>query len=777
MNKYPIRTMSALAVNSLLRIDDKIQVSECPSTRMIKCASIIPESDFLGWQVFAPSKGSVDISFFGTENISCSDLKWIFENVAKTCKAKTTTNEQVNNYNKLYLLSLEAKETSGKTPIGFCQYATVDKTSSQINWPTNMTFQFSEIIKVLRESGGYLRIAYVKPSYEETNEYSKLFSKTLCDSSINPEKYLGRPVKVSLLLRLPSEPTMRMRTVFDEAIPGIKISYLGCMEDESIKKIWDMPSLVGRVYPEYAAKIMMFEPMILSDAPLMGLKISERELPQIPASHDNPTSKNALAVGKALFTTGGERKVKIDDTALKMHWDVVGMSGTGKSSLLTAIVMSAIKTKHSCTVIDPHGSLINTIINCVSKEDAGKINLIRIGDGEKNPVPIRIYKTDDVEKEEIAINNMCSMFQEIFDPKNQGYVGPRWTRLYTLLSKCSIALGLGGTFQSILTIAQSKDNMAKAMDALARAHDDKNRDIYEGIRTELYNNKSNDYEEIIGWFVSKFQRLVAIPQLRNIFGTCGNCDAVNFSKMIDGNQINLIDLSSPVIGNDAARISGTLIINQLWDAIMSRRDFEKNHILVIDEAHLFSNGGSNLERIIYEGRKFGISLIMAHQNCTQLSNNIREALASTANFSSFRLSVKDAYEAASRFDNDSFKTKLCRLDNFNAVTTLSVNGKQSAPFTLHTLKPYTCKESSAIAKLIEENSISKLVKPYRKTKAFSSAEILAKINAFACNEKETLVDDDLEALPEIPLIEDFTDEDELFMQEWLSKKEKLNNAA
>ncbi len=580
-----------------------------------------------------------------------------------------------------------------------------------------------------------------------------------------------------MLLRLPSEPTIRMKTVFDEALPGIKFSYLGCMKDEKIQKIWETPFLVGCIYPEYAAKIMMFEPIILNDAPLMGLKICDRDLPQIPANHKNPTSKNALAVGKALFTTGGERKVKIDDTALKMHWDVVGMSGTGKSSLLTTIVMSALTTGHSCTVIDPHGSLANTIINCVAKEHAEKINLIRVGDGEKNPVPIRIYKTDDVEKEEIAINNMCSMFQEIFDPKNQGYVGPRWIRMYTLLSKCSIALGLGGTFQSILTIAQSKENMAKAMDALKRTHDDRNRDIYEGIRSELYNNKSNDYEEIIGWFVSKFQRLVAIPQLRNIFGTCGNYDAVNFSKMIDDNQINLIDLSSPVIGNDAARISGTLIINQLWDAIMSRKNYEKNHILVIDEAHLFSNGGSSLERIIYEGRKFGISLIMAHQNCTQLSSNIREALASTANFSSFRLSVKDAYEASSRFDNDTFKTKLCRLDNFNAVTTLSVNGKQSAPFTLHTIKPHISKESFAIAKLIEQNSISKLVEPFRAVKAFSSTEILAKIDAFPCCEKSTLSFDDVKILPEAPFLDDFDDEDSLLMHEWFGKKEKQDSVA
>ncbi len=186
MNKFPACTKSALAISSLLRIDDKIQVTESPSTRMIKSASVMPQSDFIGWQIFAPTKGSIDISFFGTENISCSDLEWIFENVAKTCTTKASTNEQINNYNNLYLLSLEAKEASSKAPIGFCHYATVDKTSSQINWPTSMTFQFSEIIKVLRESGGYLRIAYMKPSNEETAEYSKLFCKTLCDSSIDP---------------------------------------------------------------------------------------------------------------------------------------------------------------------------------------------------------------------------------------------------------------------------------------------------------------------------------------------------------------------------------------------------------------------------------------------------------------------------------------------------------------------------------------------------------------------------------------------------------------
>ena len=727
MEKYPTGTNAVVKLKKLYTITEKIQNAELASTRMVKCAAMLSNDSFIGWQMFLPTKGLANISFFGGKNVTCSDLDWITENCATTCHTSSSENEPTNELTSLYSLSLDIHEVKNHNTVGFCSETPKYNCSLDCFWPINYSNQFPEIVRVLRESGAKIRFIIAKASSSEILECRQSFVQTWNHPTINKEAYFGKPVKLSILLKLPSEPTIRVKSIFDEAIPGLKFTFLGNTSNSKCKKIWEDPLIVGKVYPEFAAKIMMLEPILFHSDSILGIESCEKETKPMPAKHDNPNSKNALTIGKALFSSGETRKVRIDDDSLKMHWDLVGMSGTGKSSLLVQTVLSAVETNHSCTVLDPHGSLVNMIIRCIPQKYSSRIKVIRIGDGDKNPVPIRIHKTDDYEKEEIQINNLCSMFQEIFDPNKQGFVGPRWVRLYSLLCKCSLALGLGGTFQSILTLVQTKDNMKRALDALARSKNEKYRDIYDGIRTELVNNRSSDYEEVIGWFISKFQSLISIPQLRNIFGVSGEANALNFSDLIDSNKVLLIDLSSPTIGANAAKVAGTLLVNQLWDSILTRKHPEHNHILIIDEAHLFSGGGSRLDRIIYEGRKFGVSLIMAHQNCSQLSSDIREAIASTANFSSFRLSVKDANEAAIRFDNALFRTKLCRLGNYNAVTSISVNGSQCEPFTLQIVKPKVQKDCEAVAKEIESKSIEELVAPFRKFKPMSSSDILAAI--------------------------------------------------
>ena len=136
-----------------------------------------------------------------------------------------------------------------------------------------------------------------------------------------------------------------------------------------------------------------------------------------------------------------------------------------------------------------------------------------------------------------------------------------------------------------------------------------------------------------------------------------------------------------------------------------------------------------MPRMLAESRKFGISMILCHQHTGQLTQEIRDALeANSANFSAFRLSPRDAVYSSMRFDSQDVEIRLSRLDAYNAITTLSINGLQTAPFTLETIKPKVLKNGDEIAEGIERRSIEKLVKPYASKRALTSAEILDYLN-------------------------------------------------
>ena len=136
-----------------------------------------------------------------------------------------------------------------------------------------------------------------------------------------------------------------------------------------------------------------------------------------------------------------------------------------------------------------------------------------------------------------------------------------------------------------------------------------------------------------------------------------------------------------------------------------------------------------LPKMLVEARKFGVGIVLCHQHADQLTREIREALeANSANFSAFRLSPKDASVAAIRFDDPTMMVALTRLDAFRAVTTLSVNGQQTAPFTLEIERPKPQKNGEEIAAKIEAQSRKTLVEPYRALRALTAAEILDFLN-------------------------------------------------
>ena len=731
MANYPENTSIILKLEKLYVLSDSLNLSDRLSTRMTSCASVLSDQGFIGWQMQVPVKGLADISVFGSSDICQSDLEWITENCGKFKSSAPTGSElKFSGDSRLYSLSLNVSNRSQSCPLGFTASARKSSDTRGKSWPMQFSSQFSELVKSLKITGGIFRCMVGNANH--VNSF-KDFISTWRSSSVSAEEYFGNPVCVSLLLILPGAPTLRIKSVLEESVTGIDLTDLGSVSDETCRQIWNNPLSYAKAYPNYAARILTMEPISFSDESIPGIEFCKKETPPIYAAHDNPHRRNAVTIGKAIKTSGETAQIRLDDTGMKMHWDLVGMSGTGKTSLLTQTVISAVKTNHGCTVIDPHGNLVDSILERIPSKHRDRIRVVRIGNADKNPVPVRLFSSDNFkdQKVETEINNYTSMFQAIYDPMNHGFIGPRWIRLYTILTQASLALGLGGTFQSIITLAQSKKNAQMALDAIQELHNEEHCDLFEAIRNDIVNDKSDDYHQVISWFLSKFQQLVSTEQLRNTFGIHGGANALNFIETVDTNTVTLIDLSSPVIGNDAARLTGMIIINKFWDALLTRGNRDKNHLFVVDEAHLFSAGSNTLERMVYEGRKFGLSLLTAHQNYTQLSPEFREAMASMTNFSCFRLSVKDARDAALKFDDPTYVSKLCNLDNFTAITTLSIDGRQTAPFTLMVSKPKKISHSMEAVKYIEDTSYRILVKPYKGLKQLTTSDILAHLRTIS----------------------------------------------
>ena len=711
---YPLNTTVSVKIESVLKHREKWMVPERMSTRMVRCASTLGREEYIGWQMVVPAKGLAEMSIFGSKDISKEDLAWIGEKTGmiRPSVKPAGISEKLC---ELYELFLPVMESDTCMKIGFnVDVADNNKKGSFSMWPSYYSSEFNEIVKALRTSGAVFRVVTGSACREEEQLCRKHTKNTYDVHNMYPDDYIAIPVRARFLLLLPGSPSLRLKAVLRESSRGVDLRYIGNLQEQKALDVWNHPLQDAPAYPDCAARVMIYEPDIKE--PVIGVRLTEEPAKKLPVSSYNTKKNHVVTVGRATDTSGMKRDIRIGEADLRRHYQIIGQTGTGKSTLLINMILSAIRQGYGLTFFDPHGSTVDRILRCVSPEQARKIRVVRIGDAD-HPVPLGIWDSDDFKKEERTISDLCELFADIFDPKRDGIVGPRYERWLATFAKASIALlGRRASLESITVISRSHENMKKVYRAIGTKHPE----LAEIIRQEYGMDNSSDFHSLLAWFLCKFQRLTGCEQLRATLGAGTN--ALDFCHAIDDDTVTLIDLASPVIGTPAARIVGTLIMMKLWNAVLERKNREKTHLVVVDEASLFQT--NPLPRMLAEGRKFGISMVLCHQHAGQLTYEVRDALESnSANLSAFRLSPKDAEKAAIRFDDPKMVADLTRLDAFNAITTLSIDGLQTAPFTLEIPKPRKQKNGEELAAEIEKRSIETLVNPYAGLRALTPAEI------------------------------------------------------
>ena len=731
--RYPAGTVPVIQIKELSITDGRPIPPDGLSSRMTRCAAVLPAGGFIGWQLDVSPGGHAALSLFGSACVSRTDLEWIAEKTGVPSKNTRSGSKPAmsTETDDLYELYLPITERSPITSVaGFSERHASSPDDGSARWPLGGSVGWEEIPGAMRASGGCLRVT-VGPAYaERAAACRRLVCRTFPGGVRDCGEYAGDPLAVRAMLRIPCAPSIRLRASLEGAVRGACLRYLGRFS-QGADRIWDLPLADAAVLPELAARLLILEPSL--SAPVAGFPCRLPEPPLYPFSASIRRRDRSLSIGTAVDVSGSRRQVTIGDADLCRHYQITGQTGTGKSTLLAGLILSAVSRGYGLTFFDPHGSTIDAVLRSVPEKYSHRIRVIRIGDGSA-PVPLCLWDSDDPVKEERNITDLVGLFADLFDPPGEIYTGPRYERWLGTFARASVALlGRRASLESIALLSQSRENMKKLCDAI----EDRFPDLAETIRQEYILDHSSDFNATLSWYLCKFQRLTSVEQLRRTLGAGTN--ALDFGHAIDTDTVTLIDLSAPVIGTQAARIAGTLLLMKLWNAALCRQHRERTHLVVLDEASLFQT--EPLPRMLAESRKFGLSLILCHQHTGQLSSAVREALeANSASFSAFRTSPRDAVSASLRLDDPALQAILPRLPSFRAVTTLSEGGCQTPPFTLIVRRPVSQKNGEAIAAAIESESVRTLVEPYRDLRALTPREILEQL--------------DRAAEPQIPVLQD-----------------------
>lgn len=439
-------------------------------------------------------------------------------------------------------------------------------------------------------------------------------------------------------------------------------------------------------------------------ASFFHLPSSSTEIPKIKwlkskeAAAPANLPKSGILIGETSFR-GEHKPVYLTEDDRRRHIYIIGQTGTGKSTLMTNMVIDDIRNGKGVSIIDPHGDLIEKILGVIPKERAEDAIVFDPSDIQQ-PLGMNMleYNLNKPEEKTFIVNEMFNILDKLYDMKTVG--GPMFEQ-YTknaILLLMEDAINEPATLMDIPRVFTDADFRNEK---LSRIKNPVVIDFWEKEAAKATGEHS--LANMAPYITSKFNNFIANDYIRPIISQVKS--AFDFRKAMDEGKILLVNLSKGKIGDINANLLGMIITGKILMAALSRvdtpEDRRRDFNLYIDEFQNFTT--DSIATILSEARKYRLNLVMAHQFIAQLTEKIRDAVfGNVGSIVSFRVGAPDAEFLVKQFAPVFNESDLTNIDNFNAYAKILINGQTSKPFNIKTLLPE--KGSKEIGDKIKELS-------------------------------------------------------------------------
>jgi len=439
----------------------------------------------------------------------------------------------------------------------------------------------------------------------------------------------------------------------------------------------------------------------------------------LPAPVDLPTE--GILLGHNVFR-GTEKEIRFQRKDRSRHLYILGKSGSGKSAFISYMARQDGQNKEGLCIVDPHGDLVDDILNYIPKERAKDVIIYDPADSER-PMGLNILEANKPEERDLISSQATEIFIKIFGDE---IFGPRIQHYFR---------------NACLTLMEDEDEGATLID-IPRVFTDeaflkykvkkvKNPIVKSFWQNEYANTGDREKQEMIPYFSSKFGPFITNSVIRNTIGQVKS--AFNFRDIMDQQKILLVKLSKGSIGDLNTQLLGLVIVSKIQMAAMSRanipEDQRKDFYLYVDEFQNFAT--DSFCSILSEARKFHLCLIMAHQYINQLvvskfgtsSTQIRDAVfGNVGSMCSFKVGADDAEYLAKEYAPLLSEQDIIGISNFKMYLKLNINNTTSRPFSVNTIWDESQKNEK-VAKIIYEYSRLK----HGRKKEFVDQEIVTRI--------------------------------------------------
>jgi hypothetical protein len=435
------------------------------------------------------------------------------------------------------------------------------------------------------------------------------------------------------------------------------------------------------------------------------------ELPGIDITRARTAPVTGRSAGETPMGFNVHRSLRVpialEDAMRFRHAYVVGQTGTGKSTLLAQMILADIRRGLGVAVLDPHGSLIDAVLERFPEERAADVVIIDPADDERplgfNPLAIPKMAPHRYRRaRDLLIDDMYAFLDRTYDMRQ--VAGPMFETHFR--GMLALLLGVESPpadrvpnlmlFRSLYT----QENLRNSLIERLRGQDPIVDDF---VKEAITTTGDLSLESIAPYVTSKFTRFVADTGLRNI--TCQS-QSVDVGRIVAEGKVLLFHLAKGRFGELAAGLLASQIVSKVRSAVMVRGPdpTARPFYLYADEFQLFAD--TRFAELLAEARKFRLGLVLAHQYLDQLPPEVLTAvLGNVGTVVSFRVSGRDAQELEAVFGPIFAQRDLASLPNFRACAR-SFGALGQTPFTLET-QALPADGDTALAARIREMSRTK----------------------------------------------------------------------
>jgi len=349
-----------------------------------------------------------------------------------------------------------------------------------------------------------------------------------------------------------------------------------------------------------------------------------------------------LILGR-IVADGGITKLKYFLPQLKRaeHLVILGKTGQGKSFLILFLCLQDIRADRGFVMFDPHGSLIPLILQAISFEEkrtgrdlSSRVIVIEPAN-QVSSIGFNPLEGSRGQHSFVSIIGLTAVIKERW---GLSHFGPQTEEI--LRNSLHV---LADNDLTIIELAALLSNPSFRQKCLKRVTNPEVKDYFENRFEPMSEAMKATVRNPI---LNKTSEFASDPHFRHIMGQ--QHSTFSFLDAMDSRKMVLVDLNKGALGKHSATL-GSLLMAQLSSAIFARRS-RNIYSLYLDEIQNLLTADSDLDVLLAEARKFGVSVVSANQYLEQFPKNMRSAVQAVGTHIAFQLSNDDAAAVSAMLD-------------------------------------------------------------------------------------------------------------------------------